>query len=38
MEPIMNNTPDWHDSIPGMLSAMTLAGLLTSCAWWLATI
>ena len=24
---------DWYDSFPGMLGAMTLAGVLTSCAW-----
>ena len=32
------NEPDWNDSYSGILSAMTLAGLLTSCAWMLATL
>lgn len=31
------NKPDWNDSYPGILSAMTLAGVLTSCAWLLVT-
>jgi hypothetical protein len=30
--------PDWNDSYPGILSAMTLAGVLTSCAWLIAGI
>ena len=29
---------DFNDSYPGILSAMTLAGVLTSCAWLLAGI
>lgn len=27
------NSFDWDDSFPGILSAMTLAGVLTSFAW-----
>ena len=39
-ETIMNkrDTPDWDDSFPGILSAMTLAGVLTSCAWLLVSL
>lgn len=32
------NKIDWNDSMLGMLSAMTLAGMLTSCAWLLASL
>ena len=32
------NEPDWNDSYPGILSAMTLAFVLTSCAWLIASL
>lgn len=34
----MNNAPEWYDSFPGIFSAMTLAGALTSFAWMLASL
>jgi hypothetical protein len=33
----MHNAPEWYDSFPGIFSAMTLAGALTSVAWLLAS-
>lgn len=34
----MYDKPDWNDSIPGMLGAATLAGVLSTCAWLLANL
>jgi hypothetical protein len=34
----MDTKPDWNDSFPGIFGAMTLAGVLTSCAWLLASL
>lgn len=31
-------TIDWNDSFPGIFGAMTLAGMLTSCAWLLVSL
>lgn len=32
------NKLDWNDSFPGIFSALTLAGALTSCAWFLVSL
>lgn len=34
----MNNPLEWYDSLPGMFSAMTMAGALSGFAWLLATL
>ena len=34
----MNTQPEWYDSFPGILSAMTVAGTLASFAWMLASL
>ena len=34
----MDDKLDWNDSFTGIFGAMTLAGVLTSCAWLLVSL